>query len=88
MTTDHPLIGKAISADLKRQLDDERQAHLVCIEMRNDAEAERDRLRDALSDLVEAFVNPGDGGTFEDGEVPVLDRARRALGQLRKDGKS
>lgn len=38
-----------------------------------------ERLRAALSGLVEAFVNPGDGGPFEAGEVPALDRAREAL---------
>jgi hypothetical protein len=36
-------------------------------------------LRAALQELVDVFVNPGDDGEFEDGEVPVLDRARAAL---------
>jgi hypothetical protein len=42
--------------------------------------AELDHLRVALTDLVADFVNPGDGGPFEDGEVPALDRARAILG--------
>ena len=37
--------------DWRRQFEDERQAHLVCIEMRNDAEAERDRMREALKQV-------------------------------------
>lgn len=48
MLTDRPLIGKARVADLERQLDDERQAHIACIEMRNEAEAERDKLKAAF----------------------------------------
>lgn len=49
---DYPLIGKARIADLERQLEAERQAHLVCIEMRNDAEAEIERLRAALREIA------------------------------------
>lgn len=33
----------------------------------------------ALDDLVKECVNPGDGGPFEAGEWPALDRARAAL---------
>jgi hypothetical protein len=36
-------------------------------------------LEQALRDLVAAFVNPGDGGEFEAGEVPVLDKARALI---------
>lgn len=35
--------------EAQREFDDERQAHLVCIEMRNDAEAQRDRLWASLA---------------------------------------
>lgn len=31
------------------------------------------------SDLIDTFRNPYDGGEFEHGEVPALDRARAAL---------
>lgn len=33
----------------------------------------------ALRGIVAAFVNPGDGGEFERGEVPALDVARDAI---------
>lgn len=33
----------------------------------------------ALENLIKAFVNPGDGLPFEDGEVPALDEARAVL---------
>ena len=36
-------------------------------------------LREALANLVEAFVTPGYRGPFEAGEVPALDAARTAL---------
>lgn len=41
--------------------------------------AEIDTLRSALKLLVEECVNPGDGGRYEAGEWPALDRARAAL---------
>lgn len=40
-------------------------------------------LAEVLHDLAEAFVNPGDGAPFEDGEVPVLDAARAAIAKYR-----
>lgn len=36
-------------------------------------------VRKALKDLVDESFNPGDGGEFEDGEWPALDRARITL---------
>lgn len=45
---DRPLIGKALIADLKRQLADSVAAHFTCVQMRNEAEAERDRYRALL----------------------------------------
>lgn len=36
-------------------------------------------LEAALERVVAEWVNPGDGAPFEDGEVPALDQARRAL---------
>lgn len=38
-----------------------------------------DVLRAALERVVADWVNPGDGGEFEDGEMPALDQARAAL---------
>ncbi len=37
----------------------------------------------ALSGLVAVTVNPGDGGEFEDGEFPALDKARAAIAKAR-----
>lgn len=42
--------------------------------------AERlERAERALKDLIDTLRNPYDGGEFEHGEVPALDRARAAL---------
>jgi hypothetical protein len=38
------------------------------------------KLEKALRNLVEECVNPADGGPYEDGEWPMLDAGRRALG--------
>lgn len=40
-------------------------------------------VEEALRGLIAAFRNPHDGGEFEDGEVPALDRARAALDAMR-----
>lgn len=40
------------------------------------------RLVDVLQRLASAFVNPGDGAPFEDGEVPELDDARALLSEI------
>jgi DNA repair exonuclease SbcCD ATPase subunit len=45
----------------------------------NSLRARKAELEDALTELVAAFVNPSDGGEFEAGEVPALDKARAAL---------
>lgn len=42
-----------------------------------------DPVIDALRSLVAAFVNPGDGQPFEEGEVPEIDEARAILALLR-----
>lgn len=39
------------------------------------------KIKQALQSLADAFVNPGDGAPFEDGEVPALDEVRRLLSQ-------
>ena len=56
--------------------------------MENEAIITRD-LRKALQGVVDAWVNPGDGQPFEDGEVPELDAARAALSpeHQREEGK-
>lgn len=40
----------------------------------------------ALKEVVGAFVNPHDGGEFEDGEVPAIDRARAAIAKAEGAG--
>jgi hypothetical protein len=52
------------------------KGQLVVVNVANARVAE---LEKALADIVAAFVNPHDGGQYEVGEVPVLDRARAAL---------
>ena len=39
----------------------------------------------ALIGLAEAFINQGDGGPFEDGEVPALDKARAAIAKAERE---
>lgn len=51
------------------------------IKERDAALARAEAFETALRDLVAAFRNSGDGGEFEDGEVPALDRARALLSQ-------
>jgi hypothetical protein len=51
-------------------------------------EAENERLRAALADVVAAWVNPGDGAPLKDGEVPALDRARAIVSETEAGGPS
>jgi len=44
---------------------------------------QRDELLAALERVVEDWVNPGDGGAFEDGEMPALDIARAAIASVK-----
>lgn len=46
-------------------------------------EQQRDELLAALERVVEDWVNPGDGGAFEDGEMPALDIARAAIASVK-----
>lgn len=52
--------------------------------------AERDRLREVNAALLAAlervereWVNPYDGGTFENGELPAMDQARAAIAKAK-----
>jgi hypothetical protein len=47
-------------------------------------EAECVKYREALEDVIAAWVNPADGGPFEDGEVPALDACRSILSTKEK----
>lgn len=49
---------------------------------RDAALAREAQLREALTMVVDAWVNPGDGLPFEAGEVPAIDRARAALSAI------
>ncbi|MES2030806.1 MAG: hypothetical protein V4477_16625 [Pseudomonadota bacterium] len=51
----------------------------LAMKHRDIAEAAVEKLRNALRDLVEATINQGDGGPFEDGEFPELDAARAEI---------
>jgi hypothetical protein len=68
---------------LIERLRDHRSSAYMCQDcydavMDEGADAIEDLLA-ALEALVGAFRNPGDGGEFEDGEVPALDAARAAI---------
>ena len=78
-------VGNAVQAfraatrpcDVIDLLDEIRDATVGAVEWRRQAE----RLKAALADLVPCVLNPGDGGEFEDGELPPLDEAKAALAE-------
>lgn len=87
-TTDHPLIGKALVSSLQLQLEDERLAHLVCIEMRNEAEAGRDRLRGIIYRMSEEIRRELDGYTQKAKTVYSAEASMEAREDLLQEEKA
>ena len=69
--------GRTLGAIDEYEFDHEtRMANLLLIAAAPD-------LYEALDLLITAFVNPHDGGEFESGEVPAVDRARAVIAKAR-----